>query len=84
VLTVFGARERGRQTYLSQASRAKLPPDARYVEIAGGNHEQFGYYTGQFMGTLAEVDRETQQAEAVAATVSLLERVQAIVISRGR
>jgi pimeloyl-ACP methyl ester carboxylesterase len=58
-----------------EASRAQLPAGATYVEIEGGNHAQFGWYGEQDGDGVAEISREAQQAQAVAATVQLLEDV---------
>lgn len=53
-----------------------LPKDTLWVRIEGGNHSQFGY-----MGTLlgdhrATISRVDQQAQTVAAILSLLKRVE--------
>ncbi len=77
VVSVYGALESGRASFISAEARARLPGDVRFVEIAGGNHEQFGYYTGQPNDPAAQTPRATQQAEAVAATVALLEALAA-------
>jgi dienelactone hydrolase len=56
-------------------SRAMLPADTVYVIIEGGNHQQFGWFTGDFKpfdGT-ATISRDNQMAQIVAATVSFLE-----------
>lgn len=52
----------------------RLPADARFVLIPGGNHTQFGAY-GQSLqrgDNPATISREDQQAQIVAATVELL------------
>ncbi len=72
VVSVYGALETSRDAFISADTRAKLPPDTRFVEIAGGNHEQFGLYTGQPNDPPATVSREAQQAQAVQATLALL------------
>ncbi len=57
------------------ASRPYLPDATAFVAIEGGNHAQFGYY-GQQGGDLeATITREEQQAQAVAATLAVLEAV---------
>jgi len=55
------------------ASRSLLPESTRFVLIEGGNHAQFGDYGAQGNDGAAEINRAEQQAQAVAATVSLLE-----------
>lgn len=54
------------------ASRALLPEDTDFVQIKGGNHAQFGDYGVQGNDGAAEISREAQQSQAVAATVALL------------
>jgi len=51
------------------------PPDTVYTAIAGGNHEQMGWYTGQPNDAPATISRADQQAGVVAATVDLLGRI---------
>ncbi len=58
-----------------EASRAQLPPDTTFVEIAGGNHAGFGWYGEQDGDGNATIGREEQQAQVVAATIDLLEAV---------
>jgi pimeloyl-ACP methyl ester carboxylesterase len=58
-----------------EASRAQLPPDTEFVEIAGGNHAGFGWYGEQDGDGTAEISREEQQAQAVDATLDLLATV---------
>jgi len=52
-----------------------LPKDAIRVEIAGGNHAQFGWYGSQPGDNEAIISRELQQEQIVNATVQLLEKV---------
>jgi hypothetical protein len=56
-------------------ARAALPPDATFIPIEGGNHEQMGWYTGQPNDPPATITREDQQAQVVEATVALLDGV---------
>lgn len=57
------------------AGRALLPPTTQYVEIAGGNHAQFGSYGGQPGDNPATISPEAQQEQVVAATVAVLEQL---------
>jgi hypothetical protein len=75
VVSVFGTLDRGRPRFDSLETRSLLPPDARFVAIDGGNHEQMGDYTGQPNDPPATITRDDQQAIARAATVELLRRV---------
>lgn len=75
VVSVYGSLETGKPDYISAEAKARLPAGAVYVEIPGGNHEQFGYYTGQPNDPPAAIAREDQQAQAVAAAVQLLQAI---------
>jgi hypothetical protein len=75
VLSTFGTLDQGRERFDSVETRSLLPPDARFVVIDGGNHEQMGDYTGQPNDPPATISRDDQQAIARAATVELLRQV---------
>lgn len=60
-----------------EASRADLPAQTRWVEIAGGNHAQFGWYGEQPGDGQAAISRPEQQEQIVAATAELLEQLAA-------
>ena len=60
-----------------EGSRLLLPPDAQFVAIEGGNHAQFGAYGPQRGDGVATISREVQQAQIVAGTVGLLQRLEA-------
>ena len=75
VASIYGTLDSGKDTITSPDTAAKLPPGARFVPIEGGNHGQFGYYTGQPNDPSATISREEQQAQAVAATVELLQKI---------
>jgi dienelactone hydrolase len=55
---------------------SNLPADTRFVEIAGGNHAQFGYYGLQFGDRRASIPREEQQRQLLDATLGLLVGVE--------
>ena len=75
VVSIYGTLDAGRDTLTSAEARARLPADAVFLAIEGGNHEQFGYYTGQPNDPPAAVTREEQQAQAVVAAITLLEAI---------
>ncbi len=77
VVSVYGSLENGRPGFIADEARARVPATTAYIEIAGGNHEQFGYYTGQPNDPEATLPRADQQAQAVAATLSLLDVLDA-------
>jgi len=60
-----------------EGSRRLLPPDAEFVAIEGVNHAQFGAYGPQRGDGVPTIGREAQQAQIVAATVALLEKLEA-------
>ncbi len=59
------------------ASRMLLPEDTQWVEIAGGNHAQFGWYGGQNGDGTATIAREDQQRQSVSALIDLLQAIEA-------
>jgi hypothetical protein len=75
-VSVFGSLDGGRGRIRSAESAALLPPEVRFVEIEGGNHEQLASYTGQPNDPPAAISRTDQQTQAVAATVELLEAME--------
>ncbi len=59
------------------ASRPWLPPGTRWVSVAGGDHAQFGWYGPQSGDHPADISREDQQAQIVAASLDLLAGLEA-------
>ncbi|HWQ45932.1 MAG TPA: alpha/beta hydrolase [Longilinea sp.] len=53
-----------------------LPSDTMWVEIAGGNHAQFGWYGPQSGDNEATIDRADQQAQIAESTLLVLEQIQ--------
>jgi pimeloyl-ACP methyl ester carboxylesterase len=72
VLSIYGSLDAGRPTFRSPENLARLPADTTYVEISGGNHEQFGWYTGQPNDPPATIARDEQQRQIAIATASFL------------
>lgn len=70
VLTVYGSADMGLDGI--EASRSLLSPTTDWVEIAGGNHAQCGWYGSQPGDNPATISREDQQAQLIAATVDFL------------
>ena len=67
VLQIVGTND-GLASMAEVAANARfLPPESRRIEIAGGNHAQFGYYGFQLGDNRAEISRDEQQALTVAA-----------------
>jgi CubicO group peptidase (beta-lactamase class C family) len=53
-------------------NRHLLPSHTRWVEVAGGNHSQFGHYGWQLLDGRAAISREEQQALTRAALLPIL------------
>ena len=75
--SIWGSLDAGAARMGGPQARADLPPDATFIEIPGGNHEQNGWYTGQPNDPPATISREAQQAAVVDATVAMLDKVDA-------
>jgi alpha/beta hydrolase family protein len=69
---IYGTLDAGADKISSSASLALLPPTPAVTVIEGGNHANFGSYTGQPNDPPASIPREQQQADVVDATVQLL------------
>ncbi len=74
VVSAYGTLDPGVPSFTSPANVAKLPSDAAFRVVEGGNHEQIGWYTGQPNDLPATIPRVDQQAQVIDATVSLLEK----------
>ncbi len=71
-LTVHGTNDGLVSTKQIDDSLGQLPPDTVRVEIAGGNHAQFGWYGPQSGDNPATISRQQQQDQTVSATLGLL------------
>ena len=76
VTSIYGTRDGVATVDEIEDSRPLLPPDAEFVAIEGGNHAQFGWYGPQSGDNPALISHTDQQAQIVAATVALLERLR--------
>ena len=77
VVTVSASRDALATPAKIAAARDRLPSGSRYVEIAGGNHAQFGEYGPQPGDGLAEIPGPTQRKATVEEAIGLLDRVEA-------
>lgn len=77
VTVIYGARDGLATVEQVEGARPLLPPDTVWVRIEGGNHAQFGSYGDQARDNAAAISRAAQQAQAAAATLDLLARVEA-------
>lgn len=74
VTRIYATRD-GIATYAAmQRNRHLLPPNTTWVEIAGGNHVQFGYYRRQLGDDAAAIPREAQQRAVETALLNALAR----------
>jgi hypothetical protein len=74
-VSVWGSLDAGAERMGGPEARAALPPDAVFLELAGGNHEQMGWYTGQPNDPPATLGRTEQTDLVAAATLELLARL---------
>jgi pimeloyl-ACP methyl ester carboxylesterase len=74
VTTIHGTNDGIVSTSQIGNSLNMFPNDANRVEIAGGNHSQFGWYGDQPGDNEATISREVQQEQIVNATIQLLEK----------
>jgi hypothetical protein len=75
VTTIHGSNDELVSTAQIDYSLKLLPSSTVRVEIAGGNHAQFGWYGDQAGDNAATITREAQQNLTVNATVQLLEKL---------
>jgi pimeloyl-ACP methyl ester carboxylesterase len=74
VLKVMGAADCVASLDDAKANASRLPPGTQWVEIAGGNHRQFGYYGWQLGDCAATITREEQHRQAIEAITPFLRR----------
>jgi hypothetical protein len=72
VVSIYGSQDGLATGEKIDASRALLPPGTVWVEISGGDHAQFGWYGPQAGDNPASISRTDQQAQVVAATLTML------------
>jgi len=72
VISIYGSEDGLATTDVVEASRSLLPEDTHWVQIAGGNHAQFGWYGNQPGDGQALISREDQQLVIVAETAKFL------------
>ena len=75
--SVYGTLDDGVPSFTDPDNVAKLGPAVITTVIDGGNHEQMGWYTGQPNDPPATISRQAQQDRVVAATVELLDGLDA-------
>lgn len=63
ILKIYGSNDGVADKKSIFRNKAKLPATAKFVEIKGANHAQFGYYGFQLGDNSAGISREQQQKE---------------------
>jgi pimeloyl-ACP methyl ester carboxylesterase len=76
VTSIYGTNDGVTTLQDIDASRANLPANTRWVEIAGGNHAQFGWYGDQPGDGQAAISRPEQQEQVIAAMTEMLEMLE--------
>jgi pimeloyl-ACP methyl ester carboxylesterase len=76
VTSIYGTQDGLATKDKIDASRPLLPPATQWIAIEGGNHAQFGWYGPQSGDNPASISREEQQAQIVAATLKLLDKLE--------
>ncbi len=72
VSVIYGSNDGLATVAKVEATRDLLPSATTWVEIAGGNHAQMGWYGAQSGDNEASISREDQQAQMIDATANLL------------
>jgi pimeloyl-ACP methyl ester carboxylesterase len=75
VTTIHGTNDGLVTSTQIDSSLKLLPPNTVRVEIAGGNHAQFGWYGEQPGDNAAMIARSSQQSQIINATVELLRKI---------
>jgi alpha-beta hydrolase superfamily lysophospholipase len=76
VVTVGATRDSLSPPTKIAAARDRLPAGSRYVEIAGGNHAQFGEYGPESGDGFAEIPGPTQRKAAAEEALALLDSAE--------
>jgi pimeloyl-ACP methyl ester carboxylesterase len=77
VVSIYGTRD-GVATPEDIGESRLLPLATSFVAIEGGNHAQFGWYGEQRGDLPATISREEQQAQMLAATLTLLRQLDSL------
>jgi predicted esterase len=75
VTTIYGTNDGLVTSSEIESSLKLLPANTVRVEIAGGNHAQFGWYGEQSGDNAAMITRTSQQSQIINATVQLLRNI---------
>lgn len=73
VLSIFAEHDGLATAEKIDAARPLLPANTRYIEIAGGNHAQFGWYGTQSGDGVANIAHSDQHIQTLQATLDFLQ-----------
>lgn len=76
VIKILGTNDSISPVQYSNDHKHLLPSTTQRIEIAGGNHSQFGYYGFQPGDSFASINREAQQKQMLDAIIQLLELLE--------
>jgi len=83
VTKILGTQDGVATVERARANADRLPPTARWIEIEGANHAQFGYYGPQLGDGRASLTRVDQQRQLVEFLLGELDRVVPTLIGSG-
>ncbi len=75
VYMIYGELDAGVDRAAIETKKSLLPPDTVYVEIAGGDHHQFGSYLTKEGLDRSTISRAEQRDQIIAATLALLAQI---------
>jgi hypothetical protein len=82
-MSIYGSEDELTTPADIEDSRDRLPPDATFVEVVGGNHAFFGDYGTQSGDGEASITREDAQRQIRAASLDLMGEVAALAPAGG-
>ena len=65
-----------RRSPVDSPRNTRLPLQTQWIEIAGGNHAQFGYYGRQLQDCAATIRRDEQQRQLQQSLLAFLEHIR--------
>ncbi|MDY7395164.1 alpha/beta hydrolase [Aureibaculum sp. 2210JD6-5] len=72
ILKIYGSNDGVASSEKIEKNKSKLPLNAEFYEIKGGNHSQFGYYGHQMGDNTANITREVQLNSIVSKILGFL------------
>ena len=75
VMKILGSADCVASIRNARANASRLPAGAQWIELAGANHRQFGYYGWQLGDCDAAISREDQHRQTIDAIVAFVRAV---------